>query len=458
MARAAFFRFLGSIMAKHRSNGHASNGHVNGAVAEPLRAPAGGVRIGKKFYRGGSIMPKRYARERDPATGMPLTAPNFGRMVLPHAITFVGKQSTVAHVYRNPDEAVLRSGGQSWKMRRDPSIMECLEARQRATALLGWHLEVEDEKDPQQKRLKDEMTKIVKRTYQFTEYRRNLLEAIWYGRYAVQHKFGFANIDGQRRTIIEGWRPINGDKLVFRFDDGSGKYRDDEVGVRVTPVYSQTDALAGPRKLEVTDLGMAYFLQPWERSLVAIHRHIIEDGDYEDPISAGRIHGVGVRDRIYWCWYQKQETMAQLMEVIDRTGSGITIYWYPAGNAQAESDTIALAEKQKHENVLVMPRQGGDPTLDAYGIDRVEPNAGGIEMMSKIVDEFFGDQIMRYICGGTLFSKSKSLGIGGGGADIQEQSFFLIVQYDSIKLEETISHEMVAPLKQFNCPWARDIP
>jgi hypothetical protein len=31
-----------------------------------------------------------------------------------------------------------------------------------------------------------------------------------------------------------------------------------------------------------------------------------------------------------------------------------------------------------------------------------------------VVDEFFGDQIMRYICGGTLFSKSKSLGLGGG--------------------------------------------
>lgn len=445
-------------MATATSNGHASNVRRHG-----LRAPEGGLRIGGKYYRSGQLMPAKYRRmvedtPHDPASGVPLSSPNFGRTVLPHAITFIGKQSTVAHVYRNPDEAVLRSGGQAWKMRRDPTIMECLESRQRGTALFNWHLEVEDERDPEQKQLKEELTKIVKRTYQFTEYRRCLLEALWYGRYAVQHQFGHEMIGGKRRTIIKGWRPVNGDKLIFRFDDGSGRYRDDEVGIRVTPIYGQKDVIAGGRRLEVTDVGMCYFLEPWERSLLAIHRHIIEDGDYEDPVSAGRIHGVGVRDRIYWCWYQKQETMAQLMEVIDRTGSGITIYWYPAGNPQAEAETIDLAEKQKHENVLVMPRMSGDPAQDAYGIERIEPTSAGIDAMSKIVDEFFGDQIMRYICGGTLFSKSKSLGIGGGGADIQEQSFYTIIQYDSVKLEETISTEMVLPLKGFNFPWARDIP
>jgi hypothetical protein len=202
-----------------------------------------------------------------------------------------------------------------------------------------------------------------------------MLEALWYGRYAVQHSFGFKMIDGKRRCYLADWDPINGDKLVFRFDDGSGKYDDKEIGVKVTPVFGQKDVLAGTRRLEVTDLGMAYFFEKWERSLLAIHRHIIEDGDYEDPISAGRIHGVGIRDRIYWCWFQKQETMAQLMEVIDRTGSGITIYWYPHGDAQAKEEVEEMAEKQKHENVLVMPRMSGDPSMDAYGIERIEPNA-----------------------------------------------------------------------------------
>jgi hypothetical protein len=117
-----------------------------------------------------------------------------------------------------------------------------------------------------------------------------------------------------------------------------------------------------------------------------------------------------------------------------------------------------MAEKQKHENVLVMPRMSGDPSMDAYGIERIEPNAGGIETIKGVVDEFFGDQIMRYICGGTLFSKSKALGLGGGASDAQEQSFHLVIQYDAVKLEETITEQLVEPLKAFNLPEARDIP
>jgi len=439
-----------------KSNGQ--NGHP-----EPLRAPKGGVRVERKFYRGGAIMPDRYRRTSgehvDPATGVPLAAPNFSRFALPHAITFVGKQSTVSNVYRNPDEAIQRASGQAWKMRRDPVVMGPLEARQRAVALLNWHLEVEDEKDPKQKELQTELTKIIKRSWNFTEYRRCLLEALWYGRYAVQHKFGFEMVGGKRRCIVQDWRPINGDKLVFRFDDGSGKYSDDEVGIRVTPIYGQHDKLAGDRELTITDQGMCYFLEPWERSMVAIHRHIIEDGDYEDPISAGRVHGVGIRDRVWWCWYQKQETMAQMMEVINRTGSGITIYWYPAGDEAAKEAQLEIAEKQRYDNVLVMPRMSGDPANDAYGIERIEPTATGVQLLQGVVHEFFGHQIVRYIAGQTLSSESSAMGIGSGAADFQSETWGQIVKYDAVKLEETLTHELInRALKPFNFPWAKDIP
>ncbi len=441
-----------------KSNGHSSNGH-----SEPLRAPRGGVRVKGKFFKGGALMPERYRRTNgehiDPATNVPLAAPNFSRFALPHAITFVGKQSTIANVYRNPDEAIQRAAGQAWKMRRDPVVMGPLEARQRSVALLNWHLEVEDEKDPKQKELQTELTKIIKRSWNFTEYRRCLLEALWYGRYAVQHKFGFEQVGGKRRCIVQDWRPINGDKLIFRFDDGSGKYSDDEVGIRVTPIYGQHDKLGGDRKLEITDQGMAYFLEPWERSMVAIHRHIIEDGDYEDPISAGRVHGVGIRDRIWWCWYQKQETMAQMMEVINRTGSGITIYWYPAGDDAAKEAQLEIAEKQRYDNVLVMPRMSGDPANDAYGIERIEPTATGVQLLQGVVHEFFGHQIVRYIAGQTLSSESSAMGIGSGAADFQSETWGQIVKYDAVKLEETITHELInRALKPFNFPWAKDIP
>src|SRR5690606_7306906 len=138
------------------------------------------------------------------------------------------------------------------------------------------------------------------------------------------------------------WRPVNGDKLVFRYDDGSGEFDEDQVGIRVGQGFTEGSQVAKRWKVErinkvaATDQGLAYFLEHWERSLLAIHKHQIEDGAFEAPELAGSIHGVGIRSRIYWMWYQKQETLAWLMEYLERSAFGIEIWSYPAGNPQAK--------------------------------------------------------------------------------------------------------------------------
>src|SRR5580658_4726024 len=138
----------------------------------------------------------------------------------------------------------------------------------------------------------------------------------------------------------------------------------------------------------MSDQGPAYFFKPWERSMLTLHKHIIEDGTYEDALSAGRIHGVGIRDRIYWCWYQKQETMAQLMEVIERTGTGFTIYYYEYGNPASKAAVREVAENQTKSNIILMPRAPGD---DHSGppMQRIEPNTAAINTLQQIVHEFF---------------------------------------------------------------------
>lgn len=428
------------------------------------RAPKGGLRHQGRTYRAGQLLPAKYGRvaldgqtPKDPATGVNGAPPNLGRIPLPHIVSFSGLQSTISHVYRNPDEAVRNSLENARIMRADCAIMECLEARQRATALLGWHLEPEDPDDPRQKELVTDLTKALNELPNFTEYRRNLLEAIWAGRAAVQNQYGFVHRAGKRYTCVTGWRPIHGDKLAFRFDDGSGKHDDADIGIKVTPAWNLGDAVAGDRKIEITEQGPAYFLEPWERSMMVVHKHTIEDGVYEDPISAGRIHGVGIRDRIYWCWVQKQETMSQLMEVIQRTGSGITIYWYPAGNPEAREQMEQVAAEHTGQNLILMPRMSGDPALDAYGIDRIEPSTAGIEAMKGIIHEFFGHQIKRYILGQILSSESAATGLGSGVADLHQDTFLQIVRYDAVKLEETLTRELVEPLKMFNAPKFRDV-
>lgn len=455
-------------MAKSSANGSNGNGHSPQSPASPPirpKAPPGGFRHGGKTYRAGRPLPKRYAAvvagepiTRD-ADGLPNVPPGFGRWPVQQVTTHQGQFGVLAHVYRSPDEALRHSVENARFMRNDCSVMECLEARQRGTALLPWHVEVEDKKDPKQKHLSEALTRILKNIPFFTEYRRNLLEALWYGRYACQHTHGFLHgADGKRYAIVNRWLPINGDKLVFRYDDGSGKFTGDEIGVRTGMSWPTKDAVNGDKHLEPADgNGMVYFLKPQERSRLVVHKHIIEDGSFETPISAGRIHGVGIRDRIYWTWYQKQETMAALMEIIQRTGAGFTIYYFPHGNQAAENKVRELAIENQQANTLFVPRMAGDPSMDAYGIERIEPSSVGIEAMRTIIHEFFGHQIKRYILGQILSSESAATGLGSGVADLHMASFTSIIQYDASKLEETITTELLRPLQHINFRWADNI-
>ena len=244
----------------------------------------------------------------NPTDGMPGMAPNFGQQVIPHVLTFQGLYGSFSKVYRTSDEALKNSLENARFMRNDPLIMECVEARQRATALLQWHLEPEDERSSDQKELCLQIEKIVRRIRRFTEYRFNLQHAIWYGRYGIQHSWGWEEISGHMRIVPKprgqediGWQPIHGDKLVFRFDDGTKDHIANQVGIRVGSMYSNLDVIGSEKwaeRIEPTDRGPAYFLTDYERQLLAIHKHTIEDGAYEDGIDAGTIHGVGIRSRI----------------------------------------------------------------------------------------------------------------------------------------------------------------
>jgi len=337
-------------------------------------APKHGARFGGKNYREGQQLPAKYRRvmERslrpnDPAIKVPEAPPNFGRAVLPHVTTFRGMVTTLSRAYTYSDEAMRDSVANAHMMLNDPMMTGPLLARQRITALLNWSVEPEDDRDPRQVEIAEELTKILKRTPRFTEYRRSMLNAIWYGRYANQNQFGWhTDSKGRRRVVISKWTPVSGDKLLFRFDDGQGIYDPDQVGVRVSPALLKDDKFAGKRELEATNNGMGYFLEPWERSRFSIHKHLIQDGEYEDPLGAGRINGVGVRSFLYWTWYQKQETLAQLVEIVERTGQGITVYHYPYGNATARNEVEKIAAEMSHTNVLLVPQDPTDP--DAYSI------------------------------------------------------------------------------------------
>jgi phage gp29-like protein len=392
--------------------------------------------------------------------------PNFGQFTLPHVVTFQGVLSSISRVYRPSDEALKASFDNARFMRNDPMVRECVDMRQRAVALLNWHIEPDDETDADQQWLADELTMLCEAIPRFMQYRFSLMHACWYGRAANQHKWGFKKINNRMQVLPLSWLPIHGDKLVFRYDDGSGDYNPDQIGIRVGPAYQVGDRIGGrwmvedlQNKVQPTDYGLAYFLEPWERNLLALHKHELEDGEYEDPQNAGRIHGVGLRSVIYWTWYQKQEALAWLMEYLERSAFGIELWYYPWGNDRARTEMRTAAQERigQGRNIILVPKPLGEEGM-AYGVERIEPGLQGAEVVKDIITEYFGHQIKRYILGQTLTTEAGSTGLGSNLASIHLDTFMQIVKYDATNLEETLTTDLVEPLKRFNYKQYADVP
>ena len=418
-----------------------------------------GFRRGGHTYQLKDSIPLKYAAEfqnkrKDPAFFNPELPRNAGRPAVPHTMMFSGLLNTLSRSLRNPDEAMRHSKENAAMMRRDPMVMGPLFQRQMAVALLPWEVVPEDEKDQAQQKVASELTDLIKRIPRFTEYCRSLLEAVWFGRYGVQNMWGNRHTVDGKRQFIKRWQPVHGDKFVFRMEDGHYRYDPDQFGVKVHVAAGQSDFFAGDHHIEWTPDGAAIFLGGWERSLFTLHKHFVMDGEFEDVYSAGQIHGVGLRHFLYWTWLQKQEALAQLAEVVERTAMGFTIYYYPAGNQQAEGEVTRIAEEQANKNQIILPF---DPSMpDSYRIEQIPPNTGGIGTLQNLIDDYFGNWVIRFILGQTLSMRSEATGLGSGVADLHRDSFLQVITYDAMNLEETLTNQIVNQLLAFNFPKFRE--
>jgi hypothetical protein len=386
----------------------------------------------------------------DPAlgTGAPQ---NFGQDVIPHIHTASGKYGIASHAYLNQDEATQHSKQNAERMRKDCGIMESVEARQRAVALLPWHIEPEDKRDSNQVALAAEMTAILEETPRFTEYRRVCQEAIWYGRYGIANSFGADTVRGRWRTVVSRWEPRHGDKLVFRFDDGDKKQLADQVGIRVSTSFRRSADFDSRRKIQATEVGLVYWLDQWERRTMVVHKHMVEDGPWEDPRSLGRIHGVGIRDRIYWTWYCMVECLQRVVEFLDRAAFGIEVWPYPQGNDTAKKKTEEAATKAMGggRSVILVPLPPGE-NMDMFMPQIIEPGLSGVDSTIRIIKEYFGHQIKRYIIGQTLTSEADATGLGSGVADAHLATLADILTYDARNQEETLTQDLLRPLQAWN--------
>ena len=382
---------------------------------------------------------------------------NLGQFPVPHVFTFSGVTDLAARIYRPSDEAIRASLANARYMLNDPTITECLEQRYRATCLLDWSIQPPEGAGDREAEIARILTRLLRKIPRFMQYRESLLRAIWYGRAAVVHRWGWTTVEGKPYLTVVNWYPLSGDKLVFRWDENA---RREEIGIRINPATA-TMSDSGPRLLretiqkqtEVTSVGMTYFLKPWERSLLAVHKHIVEDAPYECPEMAGSRHGIGIRSRIYWLWYQKQEILSFLMEFLERSAFGFEIWGYPAGSKEAEERVRQAATQRigEHRNVVLVPQWPDSAGFGGFNYQRIEPSMAGAEAARAIV-EYFSHVIKRYILGQTLTSEAANTGLGSNLGEIHLQTFQQIIRYDARNLEESITTDLVKPLLEHNFP------
>ena len=393
------------------------------------------------------------APEVDPALQVPGMPPNYGQFAVPHVMTLQGLVSSISRTYRASDEALKNSLDHARFMRNDVGILECVEARQRSVALLDWHLEPEDANSQEQKDLAEEMTKILRRIPRFTQYRETQQNAIWFGKYGIQNKYNWRDVGGRMRVFPTAWKPLHGDKIVYRIDD------DEQVGIRVGQHWSaganiaeRVPGAAQHWQVEPTDRGMAYFLKPYERATLLIHRHQVEDAAFEAPEDADRVNGIGIRSKIYWEWFQKQEALAWLMEFLERSAFGFEIWYFPMGHPTARADMEKAANERigQGRNIILVPKPPGEE--HNYGVERIEPGFGGVDAVQNLLNGYYGHRIKRYILGQTLTSEADATGLGSDLASVQLGTFMDIVKYDATNAEESLTTDLVAPVQRWNFP------
>jgi hypothetical protein len=402
-------------------------------MASPIYSSGYGRGSGLNFTAGELGFPPQV----QPQAGQ--NPPGDGGATTPHFLSFSALVSNAARAYPfSFDEALRDNRFNALAMRRDCVLMAAVRARQMPTSQLSWDLSARDETDPAEVESAKLVTEVVDEIPRFQQLKMFLLEAIWFGRYAVEVVYGWERWKGRQTLTVKDFYPINGDKLRFKWDG--------TPGVLVNGNY--------PGSWEPTDWGMAHFLTGAERQQYIVHEHEPDDADWTEVQMSGAVHGVGVRGRLYWFWWLKQQVFALLMNYLERFSNGLTIFYYDAHNPQAQAAVQQAAQQQFSQTALLFPRwSSANP--DVNKVERMEVGTASPALLQSLVETYFDDVMTRYILGQTLSSSAESTGMGSGVADLHGETLDEIIKYDAVNLQETLQRDLVNVLYRYNAPGVR---
>ncbi len=336
---------------------------------------------------------------------------------------------TAKDVLINPDIAWRTDRQLQEQMIRDPMVMAPLQKRMLATALLDWEVIPEDDKNPQQKKVAQQVETIIRRIPKFADLLKNCLWAIWKG--TGVSEMGWEWDDRLRMYCITSHRPHDGDKITYDID-------------------------GNPRILTSRDHTAGRPLTQAEQERLIIHVFDPEDGAFfEGQEAAYLFKGRGLRDLSWQYWWLKHNALFFWLNFVERYGGGMVLGRYPMNNEPAKAAIESVLQNMTTDSRVSVPVPG---SVDAskpgdYGVEVVTLGGQGkasSELFNDFVEKWAGKHIRMLIMGQEFGYEDSGDGLGSSRADRLQDTFRQFRDYDAKMLAQTLTASLVDRIVRFN--------
>jgi hypothetical protein len=360
-----------------------------------------------------------------------------GEWAMPHYQTFVSFMNMMSRTYWwTFDEALHDSQVNSDAMRNDIVIREALASRYQTVVSLEWMLEPQNKQDKSQLFWSEKLTQIIQEIPYLQQLKRNLMEAVFFGKYGVQPLYKWDYSLGYKRMVVKRWYPVHGDKIVFKWDG--------TPGILINAAYKDITS-------EYTERGPAHFLTTEEEEAFIWHEFEPEDAHFFKPEYAGTVHGTGYRGRIYWWWWLRQNVQRFMMNFLKKAGNGYLLVGYPSGNDVAKAAARTAVEGQEGNNIVYVPVNFRDQETIDKVITHIPVHMTGAQMQWTVITGI-NELIKLAIKGENLTSEAHPTGIGSGLGEQHGITKDDRTKYDANDLE-TPMQKFVRNLNKYNCPF-----
>ena len=365
------------------------------------------------------------------------------------SMSMVVNAATRIYSYRF-DEAMRDNFINARAMRRDNYIRALLEERILPTINRKWQLEIDNDQDPEQVRVRDGLAKIVSGIPDMDMLKRALLDGVWFGRAGAAWTYG-KNPEINNMWGISRWDPVHGDSMQFTYD-GVPAILMDSMTAGWYSMHGAKWGIGGD--LATTDRGGTALVlhRPYWRDRYAVHVHMREKADYFEGELAGSVQGLGLRGLIYWQYVIRTDALTWMLAYMQAVGQmDLLVFNYPQGNVDAQRTQEMNAQKVIGKAAIACPR---NPNQNWPAIEQISMNDAGLKVLHDLIANYFDRHIERLIVGQSMSSGSDHhSGLGGTGrADFAKATKDEILVYDTNRLDETMSRDLIRCLKHYNYP------